>query len=293
LKALVGHLLRADQFSALCVTSPRSLQAISAALHSVHATSNLTAVSAAMSLWHRERPLFAVGPASASAARAIGFVDVRTPETDGTTALSADATSAAAAAAGAPAADAKSAIPTGAIRGKSGGADCTAASLARVIGRTLVGSNSGTSAVVLVLVGARRRDDIFEGLREHKCPFVECAVYGTALTDTLRLPTPEPMLVAFFSPSGLEAVRLSIERRSRQLQTGTAAANSAATSAGAVDAGAGAGDWSAPLRLAIGPTTGKALADRGREWAPHAVAAKPNPVALLTAAWDALKQAGK
>lgn len=111
-------------------------------------------------------------------------------------------------------------------------------------------------ADLLFLSGNRRRDTLPDRLRAADVSFEEIVVYETHARQDLTLPPSRPPLeptwLAFFSPSGLEAVE----------------------QAGSVD-----------LRdyciAAIGPTTGGTLKDAG--YAVEAVAAEPSPDDLVSA----------
>lgn len=109
------------------------------------------------------------------------------------------------------------------------------------------------SAPLLFLCGNRRRDTLPTRLREGDVPFDELVVYETHPRDSLDLPSSTGSTwLAFFSPSGLEAVR----------------------QAEAVDP--------AEYRIAaIGPTTAGALEESGLSV--EAVAAKPSPEGLVAA----------
>jgi uroporphyrinogen-III synthase len=109
----------------------------------------------------------------------------------------------------------------------------------------------------LFLCGNRRRDTLPDVLRDARTPFEELVVYETVLRTDLDVPPAQPGdWLAFFSPSGIEAV----------MQYGVTA--------------------EADFRIAaIGPTTAHALRDRG--WTVHAVADTPSPEALGTAIRDA------
>ncbi|WP_176521618.1 uroporphyrinogen-III synthase [Longimonas halophila] len=106
---------------------------------------------------------------------------------------------------------------------------------------------------LLFLSGNRRRDTLPRALVEAGQVFDEVEVYRTRLRSNITLPDP-PAWLAFFSPSGIEAVRAS---------------------GYALDAYACA---------AIGSTTAAALRDEGASV--QAVAASPTPDALAAAIRD-------
>lgn len=106
---------------------------------------------------------------------------------------------------------------------------------------------------LLFLCGNRRRDDLPDGLRAAGVGYEELVVYETRTRTDLSLPPPaEETWLAFFSPSGLEAVR--------RADTG-------------------------PLEeyrcAAIGPTTASALEENGLT--ADAVASSPTPEGLVDA----------
>lgn len=109
------------------------------------------------------------------------------------------------------------------------------------------------AAHLLFLSGNRRRDTLPDGLRDGGVPFDELVVYETQPRTALTLPSPtETSWLAFFSPSGLEAV-----------------------------AQAESVDLSDYHIAAIGPTTGETLEDAGHSV--DAVAAEPSPDGLVSA----------
>ncbi len=109
------------------------------------------------------------------------------------------------------------------------------------------------AAHLLFLSGNRRRDTLPGGLRDGGVPFDELVVYETRTRTALALPSPtETSWLAFFSPSGLEAV-----------------------------AQAESVDLSDYHIAAIGPTTRGALEDAGHPV--DAVAAEPSPDGLVSA----------
>lgn len=109
------------------------------------------------------------------------------------------------------------------------------------------------SAPLLFLCGNRRRDTLPNRLRAADVPFEELVVYETRIRQDLTLPTSEGTTwLAFFSPSGLEAVEQS-----------------------------GVVDLSEYRLAAIGPTTGGALEEAGYSVA--AVAQEPSPEGLVSA----------
>lgn len=123
----------------------------------------------------------------------------------------------------------------------------TAADLANQIAET------DPETPLLFLCGNRRRDDLPEGLRNAGISFEELVVYETQTRTDLSLPPPgDETWLAFFSPSGLEAVQRA-------------------------DTGPLAEYW----RAAIGPTTASALEEAGLS--PRAVATSPSPEGLVDA----------
>lgn len=108
-------------------------------------------------------------------------------------------------------------------------------------------------APLLFLSGSRRRDTLPEALRAAGIPFNERVVYETRSRTELTLPPPETTTwLAFFSPSGLEAVEQSGEAELRSYRI-----------------------------AAIGPTTAGALRAAGHDV--EAVAETPSPEGLCTA----------
>lgn len=106
---------------------------------------------------------------------------------------------------------------------------------------------------LLFLCGNRRRDDLPDGLRDAGIPFEELVVYQTRARTDLSLPPPgDETWLAFFSPSGLEAVRR-----------------------------ADTGPLDEYRCAAIGPTTASALEEEGL--AAEAVASEPSPEGLVDA----------
>jgi uroporphyrinogen-III synthase len=109
---------------------------------------------------------------------------------------------------------------------------------------------------LLFLCGNRRRDTLPDRLRAEGVAFEEIVVYETRTRQDLTLPpsrpTSGPTWIAFFSPSGLEAVEQAASVNLREYRV-----------------------------AAIGPTTGGALEDAG--YAVEAVAAEPSPDGLVSA----------
>ncbi len=106
---------------------------------------------------------------------------------------------------------------------------------------------------LLFLCGNRRRDDLPDGLREAGIPFEELVVYETRPRTNLSLPPPgDGTWLAFFSPSGLEAVQGGVGRSLAEYRC-----------------------------AAIGPTTATALEEAGLS--PIAVATSPSPEGLVDA----------
>ena len=134
------------------------------------------------------------------------------------------------------------------------------------LGLTPVGQTSGSADALvdaiatsdlqkplLFLSGNRRRDVLPNGLQAHGIAFHEQEAYVTCTRSDLEMPGPgtPPRWLAFFSPSGLDAVQQS-----------------------GVDLGA--------YRIAaIGPTTGTALSDAGASV--EAIASTPSPGGLVGA----------
>ena len=139
--------------------------------------------------------------------------------------------------------------PTGADAG-------TAAALATRIASARIACAASADAParpLLFLAGNRRRDDLPDGLRAAGVSFEEVTAYVTTVRDDLALPPAR--WLAFFSPSGLEAVQAS---------------------------GSASGGASGERRHAtLGPTTAAAL--RAAGLAVHAVADVPTPAALARA----------
>lgn len=126
---------------------------------------------------------------------------------------------------------------------ESGGAEALAD---RIIG-------DPPSASLLFLCGNRRRDTLPERLRAASVSFEEVVVYETRLRQDLALPSSDGSVwLAFFSPSGLEAVE--------QMDSV---------------------DLSEYRLAAIGPTTAGALEDAGSSV--EAVAEEPSPDGLVSA----------
>lgn len=106
---------------------------------------------------------------------------------------------------------------------------------------------------LLFLSGNRRRDALPDGLRAAGIDFEELVVYETRARRDLSLPPPdEETWLAFFSPSGLDAVQQ-----------------------------ADMGSLDAYRYAAIGPTTASALEEAGL--VPEAIAESPMPEALVDA----------
>lgn len=113
---------------------------------------------------------------------------------------------------------------------------------------------------LLFLSGNRRRDTLPNALQNSDVPYDEVVVYETHTRTDLSLPKPsEETWLAFFSPSGLEAVRQS-----------------------------DAGLLAAFRCAAIGPTTAAALRERGLTV--HAVAETPSPDGLVDAVTGASQE---
>ena len=131
------------------------------------------------------------------------------------------------------------------VRGEESG---TAAALATAI------AEDEPSSRLLFLCGNRRRDTLPTRLQEEGIAFEELVVYETHARTDLTLPPPgDDTWLAFFSPSGLEAVQHA-------------------------EADGSLEDYH---RAAIGPTTAEALTDAGL--APEAVASSPSPEGLVSA----------
>jgi uroporphyrinogen-III synthase len=131
------------------------------------------------------------------------------------------------------------------VRGEDTG---TAAALAAAIAADV------PPAPLLFLCGDRRRDTLPTRLAEEEIAFEELVVYETHSRTDLTLPPPDDdTWLAFFSPSGLEAVQHA-------------------------EADGSLRDYH---RAAIGPTTAEALSDAGL--APEAVASSPSPDGLVNA----------
>jgi uroporphyrinogen-III synthase len=130
------------------------------------------------------------------------------------------------------------------VQGETAG---TAADLADQI------ASADPETPLLFLCGNRRRDDLPNGLRNAGVAFEELVVYETRTRTDLSLPPPaEATWLAFFSPSGVEAVQR-----------------------------ADAGPLDEYRCAAIGPTTASALEESGLT--PEAVASSPTPDALVDA----------
>lgn len=124
----------------------------------------------------------------------------------------------------------------------------TAADLAAYV------ADADPEAPLLFLCGDKRRDELPERLRAEDIAFDELVAYETHPRPDLSLPPPgEQTWLAFFSPSGIEAVR--------QAETDGPL-----------------GDYRC---AAIGPTTAGALEEAGLP--PAAVADAPSPVGLVDA----------
>lgn len=132
----------------------------------------------------------------------------------------------------------------------------------RDLGFEPVGEESGSAAALasviankklLFLCGNRRRDTLPDALNEAGIPFEELVVYETHTRTDITLPEGRKGdWLAFFSPSGIEAIRA-----------------------------ASGVDPSLYRKAAIGPTTAAALEKQG--WPAEAVAASPTPAALVQA----------
>jgi len=108
-------------------------------------------------------------------------------------------------------------------------------------------------APLLFLSGSRRRDTLPDGLRSAGVPFEELVVYETHTRTNLTLPADaEGRWLAFFSPSGVEAVQAADTEALRRYRC-----------------------------AAIGPTTAAGLRSAGG--AVEAVAEAPTPEALVQA----------
>lgn len=110
--------------------------------------------------------------------------------------------------------------------------------------------NETIQAPLLFLSGSRRKDTLPDGLTSAGVPFSEQVVYRTTSRSLIEIPERAGWL-AFFSPSGVEAVRKAEIRP---------------------------GDY---RTAAIGPTTAAALREAGVR--PDAVAEAPSPEALVAA----------
>ena len=142
------------------------------------------------------------------------------------------------------------------------------ASAVRDIGFTPSGEGAGSASALesviakqkkpyLFLCGNRRRDVLPDALQEAGTPFEELIVYETGLRTALDIPDArEGDWLAFFSPSGIEAVTQHAADKAKGYQV-----------------------------AAIGPTTASALRDGG--WAVDAVAETPSPDALADAILEA------
>jgi len=124
----------------------------------------------------------------------------------------------------------------------------------------------------LVLVGDRRLPDLFRIFDAAGVAYKELEVYRTKLSSLSSLPAPSssaaslppaPAWAVFFSPSGVAAVR---------------------------DSPLAGWPWEGIRRAALGPSTAQALREADAEeksaasrWSPSAIAAAPNPSALLQA----------
>jgi uroporphyrinogen-III synthase len=138
------------------------------------------------------------------------------------------------------------------VRGETAG---TAADLADEI------ASADPETPLLFLCGNRRRDDLPDGLRSAGVAFEELVVYETRTRTDLSLPPPaEATWLAFFSPSGVEAVR-----------------------------GADTGPLEEYRCAAIGPTTASTLEEYGLT--PAAVASSPTPQGLVDAILGAQQEA--
>ncbi len=128
---------------------------------------------------------------------------------------------------------------------ESGGAEALAARIIR--------ERAGEETPLLFLSGNRRRDALPDALQKSGVPFEEETVYETHTRADLNFSEMEaPAWLAFFSPSGVEAVQ-----KARGLSMDTV------------------------KKVAIGPTTAAALAQVG--WRADAVAGAPAPEALAGA----------
>lgn len=147
------------------------------------------------------------------------------------------------------------------------------AEAARDIGLTPQGQTAGKAAALVESIGAewdkqrlqlpllflsgnRRRDTLTNGLAKTGIPVIEQVVYETKPRSDVQIDS-DTRWLAFFSPSGLEAVEAS-----RVTLTNFRIA-------------------------AIGPTTGQALSDAGMP--PDAIAHRPTPSALVDAVASAEK----
>lgn len=110
---------------------------------------------------------------------------------------------------------------------------------------------------LLFLSGSRRRDTLPDGLEAAGIPFEEQVVYETHTRTDLDLPEEPGAWLAFFSPSGLEAVQQADADALRRFRC-----------------------------AAIGPTTATALREAGQTV--DAVADTPTPEALVRAVIQAV-----
>ena len=134
-----------------------------------------------------------------------------------------------------------------------------AEALGAVIAKEENPQSEGQSGLpLLFLCGNRRRETLPLLLRRVGVPFEERIVYETHLRSGPWLED-APDWVAFFSPSGVQAVQQSREA-----------------------------GWAAIRKAAIGPTTADALRRAG--WQPEAVAHEPSPAALAEAVTEAHDQ---
>jgi uroporphyrinogen-III synthase len=143
------------------------------------------------------------------------------------------------------------------------------AARARALGLAVWGEEAGTSAGLAALIAAEigqntrkrllfpagepRRTELIQGLAAHGIDVHEVVVYTARPRSDLGLPPGRPPgWVVFFSPRGVDLTAEALTL-----------------------------PWERVRKAAIGPTTARALADRG--WTPEAVAEAPTPAALVAA----------
>ncbi len=121
---------------------------------------------------------------------------------------------------------------------------------AHTLAHTILQLHQASQKPLLFLAGQLRREELPARLRAHGIPFEERTVYETHIQTDLPRPDPLPDWMVFFSPSGVEAAWRSF----------------------------------GPLPvsiLAIGPTTARALYEKGIK--PDAIAPTPSPEGILQA----------